>query len=447
MKLLKYVNYNELRHWSVNNLLLMEELYKAEVEVLPLGKVLKKTKTEKIKVEDNKRYAILGIKSYGKGIYINKESYGKDLRVKYYQNSIPNNLAWYTSNNQHGAFGVITEEFRNTYITSNITLAKIDTDKINPMYLQTLFKLDKFIKYTERFNIRRAIPFKVLMEDVLIPTPSLEKQEKMVDKFNWRINLAEHQERRSCELEREISNFLFKELKIENVKGSEPKKQLLDFINHSQLSSWNVLEQRFESKYQSQLLISKTLNENIELYVEILKGIRPEYSEKSEIKIINQSSNGINSIDLENSKTIDESCAKSVSQKKFTKEGDILINSIGKEIIGRATYITKEYEGFLYDSNVLLLRVNKNKINPLYLTFFLNSKIGKEEIKRIMPAGIPRIRIFDLKNFKLLIPDLKLQNKIVKKLEELNEEKSKSIELSKKSREIAALEFENEIFL
>jgi hypothetical protein len=62
---------------------------------------------------------------------------------------------------------------------------------------------------------------------------------------------------------------------------------------------------------------------------------------------------------------------------KIFVEGDG--NPTGEGQIGRSSIITKRYEGLLIDSHRLLLRVNKEFIDPNSLCFF--SIVGFDKLK------------------------------------------------------------------
>ena len=79
--------------------------------------------------------------------------------------------------------------------------------------------------------------------------------------------------------------------------------------------------------------------------------------------------------------TVDPSWLESIDEENLTQEGDILINSTGEGTIGRAAVVDKDNTRLLYDSHVLLLRLNKNCIEPQYFELVFNSRYGQEQVE------------------------------------------------------------------
>lgn len=78
-----------------------------------------------------------------------------------------------------------------------------------------------------------------------------------------------------------------------------------------------------------------------------MRGKIPKYDKTGLARILNQKCNRWNSLKLEHSKKVNDKWALSVDKKFFTREGDILINSLGEGTIGRSTFITQQNEGLL----------------------------------------------------------------------------------------------------
>lgn len=95
--------------------------------------------------------------------------------------------------------------------------------------------------------------------------------------------------------------------------------------------------------------------------------------------------------------------------KQLNKEGDILINSTGEGTIGRATYIKKEFEGLFYDSHLLLLRFDRNKVNPELFVELFNSDYGQNQVNDIKSAQATKQTELGVTNLiRLNFPYLKI---------------------------------------
>ena len=105
--------------------------------------------------------------------------------------------------------------------------------------------------------------------------------------------------------------------------------------------------------------------------------------------------------------------------------------------------------GLLYDSHILLLRLNKQKINPLYYTYLFNSCFGQEQIDFVKSAQSTKqteLGIDNLKKIKFPYPDMDVQNEIVDTITKLKAKIEKLNNLAEQNRKLAQEEFEKELF-
>ncbi len=117
-----------------------------------------------------------------------------------------------------------------------------------------------------------------------------------------------------------------------------------------------------------------------------------------------------------------------IKEEYLVKKGDILIRLRKPNL---AIYIDKDYEKLIASSLVAILRVRKD-INPLFLTYYLNSKRVERDLNRyVKGTAIPMIQIKDISNLVISIPSLdeqkllSLQNREITLLENLIDEKRK----------------------
>ncbi len=204
--LLKKIRYKDLESWSVT--ILIDDDISSKYPLKPFKEVLSKANVEKINIEDNKKYKILGVRSYGKGVYINREVFGKDLKMKKYQVAKRNHLYWCKVDTKNGAFGIITEEFENSIASSNMTFAKINYSKIDLYYLQLLFQLKKFNQYMDSkvtgTTNRKYIKFDELLHNIKVPLPDINTQKQLIVLLK---NNLEEQKRLEKELEVALKEF------------------------------------------------------------------------------------------------------------------------------------------------------------------------------------------------------------------------------------------------
>ena len=144
--------------------------------------------------------------------------------------------------------------------------------------------------------------------------------------------------------------------------GARGKISTLELIPFHKIREWGVDKILHSRVYLSSKYETVNLNSDNSLYLDIKRGKSPKYAEDSNVFILNQKCIRWGSIETQYTKTVDPSWLESIDEENLTREGDILINSTGEGTIGRAAVVDKDNTGLLYDSHVLLLRLN----NELY---------------------------------------------------------------------------------
>lgn len=129
-----------------------------------------------------------------------------------------------------------------------------------------------------------------------------------------------------------------------------------------------------------------------------IKGITPTYVENSSIIVLNQKCirNGV--IDYSLSQFADDT--KQISELKFVKKGDILINSTGVGTAGRCAFVDElpVNKKLLTDSHILLLRCNSyfeaRCLSYLLFSFektlmsFMTGSSGQGELDKVMVLNL-----------------------------------------------------------
>jgi type I restriction enzyme, S subunit len=451
-KLLDFVQFNNLNTWSIHLLLENNLLFTDKYPMVYFKEFTKKGNIEKVDIKDDKTYKILGVRSYGLGAYLNREVLGSTLKMKKYQKAKKDHLFWCKVDTKNGAFGIITDELEDGLGSSNMTFAELNSKEINVNYLQLFFQSKKFNAYMDNQVVgttnRKYIKFNDLLNEIQIPLPKIDIQEQIVENYQTKIELANQQEQNVINLEKEIEDYLYKELGL-NKNNVKEENKLLSFISFEDLSVWSCKDILDSTLLVSDKFKTYSLNQKPTLFEEVFRGKSPKYDETSKSFILNQKCNRWNDLELKHSKKVNQTWFEKIDKKFFTKEGDILINSTGDGTIGRATCITKKFENLIYDSHILLLRLNKSEVNPLFLTYFINSNLGQKQIENIKSAVATKqteLGINNLKNLQFVIPNIDIQDKIAIRINDLKNEIATLLEQSERNRIMALEEFEKEVF-
>jgi len=97
---------------------------------------------------------------------------------------------------------------------------------------------------------------------------------------------------------------------------------------------------------------------------------------------------------------------------KYTlKEGDIVFSRVGS--VDRRAYVSDKEDGWMFSGRCLRVRVNKEKVDPKFLSFYFGQENFKEMIRRIaVGATMPSINTTILSDIEISIPKLSVQKTI-----------------------------------
>ena len=129
-------------------------------------------------------------------------------------------------------------------------------------------------------------------------------------------------------------------------------------------------------------------------------------------------------IDWENTRFISRNEHEQLIKRCNPEMGDIMLTKSGS--IGDAVLIDKELDFSLFES-VALIKLNKEVINPFFLSFLLNEPSIKFFYKRnTKGVTIKHLHIIDIKRIPVIIPLLKKQNEFLLKIQKIKEQENLS---------------------
>lgn len=107
---------------------------------------------------------------------------------------------------------------------------------------------------------------------------------------------------------------------------------------------------------------------------------------------------------------------------------------------------SSKYPKYIVSQSQMKLSVNKNLVNPFYLFYFFKTKLGQFELlKNASQVGVPSIArpTSALKQIKIKLPNLEIQNSIVKILKTLDEKIELNRQMCKTLEDIASTLFKS----
>lgn len=427
-KQLHFVTLQSLVNWSVAYLIKNNTLT-STFPTVSIGTFLKRNKTV-IDVLDNVRYKRVTIKTMGGGVFLRDEQEGKNIGTK--KQFIVKEGQFIVSkiDARNGAFGVVPKVANNAIITGNFWTFDVNLHYILPEYLALLTSTKEFMQFAEKASngtTNRHYLQESLFLSQKIPLPSLEEQKVLIEEYNAVINYSYTRFSEGLIKSREAQAFLSHSIGIQErfPNGACGEFTTFEIVSYKKIQEWGTDKILCSRVYQSSKYDTKTLEGDSSLYDTIMRGKSPAYDKTSTQYMLNQKCIRWNNIDTQYAKTVSANWLQSVNKECLTQEGDVLINSTGEGTIGRASVVTKPHEGLLYDSHVLLLRLNKEKIDPRYFTLVFNSRYGQEQVNNVKSAKTTKqteLGIENLKKIQIPIPPLNTQREIVAKLYAMYEE-------------------------
>lgn len=115
------------------------------------------------------------------------------------------------------------------------------------------------------------------------------------------------------------------------------------------------------------------------------------------------------------------------AEAKRTKvqEGDLLISITAD--LGRTGVVTKEIaeHGGYINQHLTCIRVNKNKLNPLYVAYFMESEAGKSQFQSKNQSAVKAgLNFNSINTLRLLVPPLERQNDFVSFVAQVDKSKA-----------------------
>ncbi len=97
--------------------------------------------------------------------------------------------------------------------------------------------------------------------------------------------------------------------------------------------------------------------------------------------------------------------------------GDIALAKLGIPI-GKTCIIPNHFKSGIITADIVRIRPDLNVVNYKFLEYFLNTNLSVAQLtSNISGATRPRVNLSDVRNIKLSLPPLKVQENIVKKLD------------------------------
>jgi type I restriction enzyme, S subunit len=247
---LKSTSFQLLQNWSVRYLLESRFSYNEKFELVPIGSFLKKSRN-KIKIENGKSFQRVTVKINNGGVIPRDTELGENIGTKIQYEIKPGQFLMSKIDARNGAFGLVPASLDSAIVTNDFPVFDVDNTKIVPEFLVLITTTKEFIQFAQSCSSGTTNRQRIDIESFLnvkIPLPPLSEQNRIVEAYIKKLQIAEETENKAIDFEQNVQSYLSNELGIE--KGKRKDKSFgLQTISYKEINRWALSylfkEQRF----------------------------------------------------------------------------------------------------------------------------------------------------------------------------------------------------------
>lgn len=383
------IDYSALDNWATQYLFAYYEVYtQKRYPLVPIRRLVQRQR-EDVFINDDMFYRQVTLKTKFLGMEVRSERAGREIRTRHQFKLNTGQLLISKIDARNGACAIVPENLSGAIVTSNFWVYQVKDDLVRPKFLLAVMNSKRFMDFAENSSNGSTGRHYLQEENFLnfsIPLPDLFVQDEILSKLDEVMNLQISLEKKQKLLKERTWRHVSKELGIDEQRKVEKRKKCFQVIDFVEMINWDINIMTYFQAFNSDKYPTFTLGDKIECIELAKRGKSPRYDIESSVRMINQQSVRNCYVDLKYAKGIKAEWAETVDSKEKTQEGDILVCSTGNGTIGRAAIVDSGCEGYLYDSHVLLLRVDKRSISPVLLCYLINSQYGQKQIERLKSA-------------------------------------------------------------
>ena len=444
MKYISTVPFSGLFNWSVQYLNDSKIAFSKAYPMMRIGEFLKRNKTA-VSIEDDKTYKRPTIKVRNGGILLRDEEKGCNIGTKYQFLISKGQFLLSKIDARNGAFGVVPDELDGGIITGNFWTFDVNYNIVNPYYLTLLTTTQAFVSFCEHASngtTNRHYLQEHLFLNIKVPVPSLEEQDKLVKEYNKHMSAAnvllEKARFEESNLHRYILTQLGVKLPKETISQKKGNSCLLSFVNYKDVDRWDM----WGKEYYINNLLNKSIYPitKLGLWDFTVRSWRKNtdnfrYIEMSDIDPI---------FGITNDTHLSTNKAPSRATQ-IVKTGDLIIGTT-RPYLKRFAIVPEKYDQCICSSAFQVIKPSR-KYNIEFVYYFLQTKLAIIQFETYMTGALyPAINTSDLRQIKVPLPPLPIQNSIVRYANK-KRQAIKSYILKSENKCIDALKyFESQIF-
>lgn len=253
---LQIIQFKNIDRWIPTQVIFSPANLPKSWSVVSVGDVLHQVK-ERVKVEKEKEYQLIGVKWYGEGTFHRETVLGSETSATYLYPVIPNSFIYNRLFAWKKSFAIVPPEHDNHFVSGEFPQFIVDEKKVLPYFLYLFFNLDATIEAVNAISIGSAAVSRNRFkeEDFLkfkFPLPPLDTQKEII--ASWQRAKAKIQkvQERVTELEKQIFQSVNQSLGRNKNDSIIPKFFSLQWKNIERWGveiAWNTKNQISGSHY------------------------------------------------------------------------------------------------------------------------------------------------------------------------------------------------------
>lgn len=444
------IQYKDILNWSTRHLTGHSIQYRQHYPLVRLGDVIVRS-LDKVKIQDDEEYVRLTVRTNNGGIEQRDSQMGINIGRKIQYRVAGGQLLVSKIDLRSGAVGIVPQKLSGAVVTENFWIYDtVDAKRILLDYIALTISTDKF-KFLAQENSNGSTGRLYMQEkvflDQLIPLPDVTMQRSLIAKYKKIIQRCEDMKRQMVESTQEINTRLFGMLGL-CVSQETLQAGRLYMFNSQNLREWSFDKFKSDAVWVTSLYSKVHIGDHPEMFYAVQRGVSPKYSKEGGSDVINQKCVRWYDLDMTFVKQVTPASLSRIPHDSFTQVGDLLVNSTGDGTLGRSAVIRKRNEvGKMYDSHVLLMRVNRDLVDSEYICFLFNSQYVQTQIEHLKSAvatSQTELGVENLKRVDVILPPVEIQRQISAELSQYRSRIPKQ-ETIDNLRERAKKEFEQAI--
>lgn len=410
------VRFKDLDKWQVPRAGLIPATLPKGWRVARVGDFAQQV-TDRVRVEPDKQYKMLGVKWYGEGVFLRETVKGDSMSATWVTPTKPGAFIYNRLFAWKESFAVVPPELSDCFVSGEFPQFILDTSQVSAEYLDLLFRLRSVIRAVNAASAGSAAVSRNRFKEIEflrmeLPMPPLETQRAILAEWrNAKAKIAAAQER-VAGIEAEIEEQFFDDLGLKAPAKVKPPKCFVarwrDFFR------WSV-------SYNQAALTGTDITKGKYPVVElgsILDLVQYGTSEKA-----NSKSQGVPVLRINNIKNgvLDVSDLKHIALPEKTRkallleDGDIVIirTSGSRDLVGTCAPF-HESGPFVFASYLIRLRVAPAKAIPDFVSWFINSALGRSQVNAISRQIMQNnINSQELRTLQVPLPPVDVQRRII----------------------------------